>query len=105
MREDDCGKNKVQLVLREIIKCMREKHVKGNNAGLLGVNNRHKKSEGGQKKGHREKIKCMREEIKCEGGSEGLRREFKGTKGKKDSKKFRGGIRGAECAKGRIKKT
>ena len=46
----------------------------------------------------------MREEIKCEGESEGLRREFKGTKGKKESKKLRRKIRGADSAKGRIKK-
>ena len=71
---------------------------------MLGVNSRHKKSEGGQKRGHRGKIKCMREEIKCEGESEGLRREFKGTNGKKESKKLRERIRGADSAKGRIKK-
>ena len=40
--------------------------------------------------GHRGKIKCIREEIKCEGESEGLRREFQGTKGKKEIQKFRG---------------
>ena len=46
----------------------------------------------------------MREEIKCEAESEGLRRELKGTKGKKESEKFReGSIRGADSAKERIK--
>ena len=45
-------------------------------------------------------IKCMGERIKCEGASEGLRGELKGTKAKEE-KKFRGGIRGADSAKGR----
>ena len=36
MREDDCGKNKVQLVLREILKCMREKTCKGKQCKIIG---------------------------------------------------------------------
>ena len=36
MREDDCGKNKVQLVLREKIKCMREKTCKGKQCRIIG---------------------------------------------------------------------
>ena len=41
---------KVQIVLRGKIKSMREeiKNVRGESEGLLGVDNRHKKSEGGK---------------------------------------------------------
>ena len=48
-------------------------------------------------------IKCMGEKIKCEGESEGLRGELKGTKAKEENQKFRGGIRGADSAKGEMK--
>ena len=49
-------------------------------------------------------IKCTGEKIKCEGEREGIRRELKGTKAKEKNKKFRGGIRGADSAKGRHEK-
>ena len=46
--------------------------------------------------------KCMRAKIKCETENKGLRIK-RGTRAKEENEKFRGEMRGAENAQGKIK--
>ena len=51
----------------------------------------------------KEKVKCVREQRKCEGKNEGLRWKMKGTSAKEEIQKLGWKIQGADSSKGEKK--
>ena len=76
---------------------------------ITRVNKRHKSEEGTFRVTEKlkvqlvlkEKVKCVRGQITCEGENKGFRGEMKGTNAEEENEMFKGEIRGADSAEGR----